>query len=28
VSDCLAITMSSVVGDITQIRTWELIDYG
>lgn len=28
VSDCLAITMSSVLGDITQIRTWEMIDYG
>jgi 2,4-diaminopentanoate dehydrogenase len=27
VSDCLAITMSSVVGEIEQIRTWEIIDY-
>jgi 4-hydroxy-tetrahydrodipicolinate reductase len=27
VSDCLAITMSSIVGDIEEIRTWEIIDY-
>jgi hypothetical protein len=27
VSDCLAITMSSAVGEIGQIRTWEVIDY-
>jgi hypothetical protein len=27
VSDCLAITMSSLVGDIEQINTWEVIDY-
>jgi 2,4-diaminopentanoate dehydrogenase len=27
VSDCLSITMASAVGTITQIRTWEVIDY-
>jgi 2,4-diaminopentanoate dehydrogenase len=27
VSDCLAITMSSAVGEIAEIRTWEVIDY-
>jgi len=27
VSDCLAITMSSAVGAITQVRTWEVTDY-
>ncbi|MDT7626067.1 MAG: hypothetical protein QOF99_6968 [Pseudonocardiales bacterium] len=27
VTDCLAITMASVVGRIEQIRTWEFIDY-
>lgn len=27
VSDCLAITMASLVGEIEQVRTWEMIDY-
>jgi hypothetical protein len=28
ITDCLAITMASVVGRISQIRTFEMIDYG